>query len=124
LERKDEQEGLVRLDVHRVVLIRDVEDLYVFRFEVGPAILAQLLEKLSHIPAKPLRESLNAQYPGFYQLFLEGQSKYIGKTARPISERLREHVKKLRGRVPLDRVSCKFAVSVYHPGSLSRDEGT
>jgi hypothetical protein len=123
VERKDKLEsGLVRSDVGKVTPIRDVEDLYIFRFEVGPAILSQLLEKLACIPVKPLRESLDAPYPGFYQLFLEGQPKYIGKTARPISERLREHVKKLRGRVRLERVSCKFAF-VEDPSLVDVAEG-
>ncbi|MDP1861447.1 MAG: hypothetical protein Q8K82_22445 [Gemmatimonadaceae bacterium] len=43
-----------------------------FRFEVGPAILAQLLEKLDRIATMPLAAALNARYPGFYQIFVAG----------------------------------------------------
>jgi|JI10StandDraft_1071094.scaffolds.fasta_scaffold21535_3 hypothetical protein len=104
--------------------IRDVPDELVFRFEVGPAILAQLLEKLQLIERTPLSNALSARYPGFYQLFVDGSPKYIGKTARPIGQRLREHAKKLRHRIGIDlgHVECKFAF-VEDPSLVDVAEG-
>src|SRR5688500_1978643 len=45
--------------VGTVTPIRDVPDEYVFRFELGPAILAQLLETLGHIPETPISEAIS-----------------------------------------------------------------
>jgi hypothetical protein len=107
-----------------VVPIRDVSDDVVFRFEIGPAILAQLLEKLDRIPLMPIRDALGAKYPGFYQLFLGSEPKYIGKTSRPIGTRLREHLKKLYGRIgiSLDDVYCRYAF-VEDPSLVDVAEG-
>lgn len=104
--------------------IRDEPDELVFRFEVGPAILAQLLEKLSRIKLRPLDEALSAKYPGFYQLFLRGEPKYIGKTSRPVGVRLREHRIKLSGRRGIDMkdVTCRFAF-VEDPSLVDVAEG-
>lgn len=108
---EDKDEEAQELVGHRLQLIpHDVAHARVFRFEFGPAILAQVLEKIDPLNPVPLssvdREA--APYPGFYQLFRAGQSKYIGRTIRPIYQRLAEHVKKLRGRVPLDEMTCRF----------------
>jgi len=104
--------------------IRDEPDELVFRFEVGPAILAQLLEKLERIPTMPLMNALGARYPGFYQLFMGGHPKYIGKTARPIGQRLKEHARKLRHRtgIDLDSISCRYAF-VEDPSLVDVAEG-
>jgi hypothetical protein len=82
----------------------------VFRFEFGPAILAQVLEKISALPQVALEGVTvrSAAYPGFYQLFQNGESKYIGRTIRPVGARLREHVRKLRGRIPLAAMTCRY----------------
>ncbi|WNG19260.1 hypothetical protein [Cystobacter fuscus] len=111
--------------VYRTITpIRDVPDEQVFRFEIGPAILRQLLEKLDKIPRSPIQEALGAKYPGFYQLFLNGEAKYIGKTSRPVGARLREHVRKLRGRVgiSLENVQCRYAF-VEDPSLVDVAEG-
>lgn len=90
--------------------IRSEEDEpYVFRFEVGPAILYQLLEKLRGLPNHSMSEGLEAEHPGFYQLLLDEKPVYIGKTSRAIGARMREHVRKLRGRLSTERVTCRFA---------------
>lgn len=104
--------------------IRDVADELVFRFEVGPAILAQLLEKLDRLSTMPLHEALDAKYPGFYQIFLDGKPKYIGKTARPVGARLKEHTKKLRGRNGIDvaTITCRYAF-VEDPSLVDVAEG-
>jgi hypothetical protein len=107
-----------------VQTIRDVPDQYVFRFEVGPAILAQLLKKLETIPLSSVTNALDGKYPGFYQLFHKRQPVYIGKTARPIGDRLREHAKKLRDREGIDlaEVECRYAF-VEDPSLVDVAEG-
>jgi len=122
LEERLEEEA--RASRSAVRPIRDVPDQYVFRFEVGPAILAMLLEKLEHIPRTPLLQSLDARYPGFYQLFLRGEPKYIGKTARPVGVRLKEHVSKLYGRQGIDLadMECRYAF-VEDPSLVDVAEG-
>ena len=123
-EAEDVAESFKRPAIGAIVPIRDPEDEpYVFRFEVGPAILTQLLQKLQRLNTQPLMESLQARYPGFYQLFLDGRSVYIGKTARPIKERLEEHIWKLRGRIPYERIGCKYAY-VEDPSLVDVAEGT
>lgn len=105
--------------------IRDVPDEFVFRFELGPAILAQLLEKLRHIPLRPITTAIDeAKHPGFYHIYLDGEPKYIGKTSRAIGQRLREHVGKLRGRqgIDIDKVGCKYAF-VEDPSLIDVSEG-
>ncbi len=112
-----------RPPVGAVIPIRDPEDEpFVFRFEVGPAILIQLLEKLRGLNVLPLEASLKARYPGFYQLFLDGKPVYIGKTARPIGVRMKEHIKTMRGRISLDHIECKFAY-VEDPSLVDVAEG-
>lgn len=123
-EAEEVEEGFKRPPIGAVVPIRDAEDEpYVFRFEVGPAILTQLLEKLRQLDAIPLPAALKAKYPGFYQLLLDGKPVYIGKTARPIGDRLAEHSKKISGRIPLERITCKFAY-VEDPSLVDVAEGT
>lgn len=104
--------------------IHDVDDLQVFRFEIGPAILAQLLEKLERIERQPLAQGLSAKYPGFYQLFVSGAPKYIGKTARPVGQRLKEHARKLRDRqgIPFDEIECRY-LFVEDPSLVDVAEG-
>jgi hypothetical protein len=100
------------LEGKRLQLIpHDIDPRYVFRFEFGPAILAQVLEKISSLPITALTEVVaepNAVYPGFYQLFRKGESVYVGRTIRPIGQRLGEHSRKLRGRVPLTEMGARF----------------
>ena len=104
--------------------IRDQPDDLVFRFEVGPAILSQLLDKLDRLAAVPLSSALDAPYPGFYQLFLGNEPKYIGKTARPIGQRLREHARKLRHRkgIVQSDLRCRYAF-VEDPSLVDVAEG-
>lgn len=104
--------------------IRDADDRFIFRFEIGPAILAQLREKLERIPLVPIKEALDAKYAGFYQLFVADEPKYIGKTARPIGQRLREHVRKLRNRrgIAFETVRCRYAF-VEDPSLVDVAEG-
>lgn len=119
-----EEESEEVLNPRRVTPIRDVSDEYVFRFEVGPAILMQLQEKLTRIPEVPMEAALQAKYPGFYQLILEERPVYIGKTSRPIGTRLREHLRKLHARVGIDlqRMTCRYAY-VEDPSLVDVAEG-
>jgi hypothetical protein len=108
----DERDGAGGLEGKRLQLIpHDIDPRYVFRFEFGPAILAQVLEKISSLPITALTEVVaepNAVYPGFYQLFRKGESVYVGRTIRPVGQRLGEHSRKLRGRVPLVEMGARF----------------
>lgn len=123
IEAAEEAAVFARPSTGAVTPIRDAADEpFVFRFEVGPAILFQLLDKLRTLEIRPLADSMNAPHPGFYQLFLDGQPVYIGKTSRTVGERLGEHVKKLRGRVSLDRIGCRFAY-VEDPSLVDMAEG-
>jgi hypothetical protein len=100
-----------RIPGRRLTLIPHTEDpKRVFRFEFGPAILAQVREQLDILSIIPVDsdEAKGARYPGFYQLLSNEESKYIGRTIRPIGQRLREHIKKLRGRIPLEEIGCRF----------------
>lgn len=123
-EAEEIEQSFKRPPIGAVIPIRGSKDEpYVFRFEVGPAILTQLLQKLRQLEAVPLLAALKANYPGFYQLFLDGKPVYIGKTARPIGDRLAEHSKKISGRIPLERLTCKFAY-VEDPSLVDVAEGT
>ncbi len=117
-EIDDEQEAEEPRSRGTVQPIRDVADELVFRFEVGPAILAQLLQKLDRLATMPLPEALDAKYPGFYQIFIDGEPKYIGKTARPVGARLREHSKKLRGRKGIDFANVTYRYAFVEDPSL------
>jgi hypothetical protein len=113
----DEAEGVEGeeadgLEGRRLQLIpHEVDPRYVFRFEFGPAILAQVLEKISSLPISLLTDVAKesaAVYPGFYQLFRKSESVYVGRTIRPVGQRLGEHARKLRGRVPLTEMGARF----------------
>jgi hypothetical protein len=122
-EAAEEAARMARPAVGAVTPIRDpADEPFVFRFEVGPAILKQLLEKLETLSVQPLDDCLGARHPGFYQIFLDGKPVYIGKASRPIGERLREHKRKLRGRIPLTRIGCRFAY-VEDPSLVDMAEG-
>jgi hypothetical protein len=109
-EETDEELAEAGLVGRRLILIRDVDDRFVFRFEFGPAILAQVREKLDPLPKIPLdrvtREE--ARFPGFYQLFRNQDSVYVGRSIRPIATRVAEHRKRLRGQVELEEMSIKY----------------
>lgn len=121
-EGAEELEGPVP-QLHAIQPIRDpADEPFAFRFELGPAILQQLLSKLRSLEPQPLEDALDARHPGFYQLFLDGKPVYIGKTSRTIGERLREHARKLRGRIELGRMTCRFAY-VEDPSLVDLSEG-
>lgn len=140
-EAVEKAEAEARIAAASVSVIRDVEDRFVFRFEVGPAILAQVYAKLDRLPRLPLGavaaerskklEDAHRQFPGvseyraFYQLFFKGESKYVGKTTRGVAVRLFEHQRKLFGRVGinLDDVECKY-VFVEDPSLVDMAEGS
>lgn len=120
---RKEGEEIILPHVVTIQPIRDPQDEpFVFRFELGPAILQQLLVKLESLTPLSLAKCLRARHPGFYQLFIDGDPVYIGKTSRTVGERLREHVRKLRGRVDIDRMTCRFAY-VEDPSLVDVSEG-
>lgn len=107
---EDEDPREVGLPGRRLALIRDVSDRFVFRFEFGPAVLAQVRERLEALDVVALAavRPVNAPHAGFYQLFQGDRSVYVGRTRRTVGIRLGEHARKLRGRVPLDDMFCRY----------------
>jgi hypothetical protein len=87
---------------------------HVFQFELGPAVLHQLLVKLLEMPVEPFAKGLQAHRPGFYQMIYDGKAVYIGQTKRPVGERLGEHHGKLRYRIGIDlsKIECRYAYVV------------
>ena len=139
-EEEEEAEEVAGATATAVKVIRDVDDRFVFRFEVGPAILAQVRQKLENLKDFPVldvaKERLGGfkgkrrfpgvdKYRGFYQLLHSGVPQYIGKTARPIGVRLFEHEGKLFGRVGIDleAMTCKYTF-VEDPSLVDMAEGT
>ncbi|MBX0331389.1 GIY-YIG nuclease family protein [Oscillochloris sp. ZM17-4] len=90
-----------------------------FEFDLPGALLARLVEVLDEMISAPLDSEPLDNIPeaqGVYQLFLDGQLVYIGKTDAEagLSRRLRRHYQKIQYRAGLDpsRVSFK-AVRIY-----------
>lgn len=112
----------------------DVDSRLIFRFEFGPAILAQVLEQLEELPLMPLSEAAkSAKFPGFYQIFHNGKSRYIGRTVGRLGARLSNHIKRTRGRIPIEEMTCRYLyvedlslvglsedtlISYFHPRGL------
>lgn len=139
-EEEEEAEKVARAAATAVTVIRDVDDRFVFRFEVGPAILAQVLQKLDNLEEFPVLEVVEERlsglkrkrrfpgvekYRGFYQLLHHGKLQYFGKTARAIGVRLFEHEGKLFGRegIDLKAMMCKYTF-VEDPSLVDMAEGT
>ncbi|ACS60080.1 hypothetical protein Rleg_7070 (plasmid) [Rhizobium leguminosarum bv. trifolii WSM1325] len=90
-----------------------------FEFDLPGALLVRLIEVLDGLGAVPLNTTNLAAIPeeqGVYQLFLDDQLVYIGKTEADagLHKRLSRHARKVMHRVGLDpaRVSFK-AVRVF-----------
>lgn len=95
----------------RAIRVADKYRDLIFTFELGEAILKQLLDKFDQFPSQPLTPKVDAPYPGFYQLILGDQVVYTGKTSRAIRTRLAEHYRKLQHRIGIDLsvMKCRFA---------------
>lgn len=81
-----------------------------FKLSITKALADQLAEALDPLTPSPLTsENLNQleDRPGVYILFLDGRRVYVGKTAKELPARLRQHLRKVFGRsgLSLDRVS-------------------
>lgn len=93
-----------------------IEDL---EFDLPSALLQQLTDLFSQMPDAPLAEASVSQVPeaqGVYQLFLNGELVYVGKTDADagLSVRLQRHAKKIQSRLNLDHQQITFkAVRVY-----------
>jgi hypothetical protein len=90
-----------------------------FEFDLPGALLARLIEVLDRLDTAPLNSASLQEVPeeqGVYQLLLDGQLVYIGKTDADagLQRRLSRHARKIMHRVDLDpaRVSFK-AVRIF-----------
>lgn len=90
-----------------------------FEFDLPGALLARLLEEFERLQAAPLNaDSLQVvqEEQGVYQLFLDDELVYVGKTDADagLRKRLSRHAKKILHRANLepDRVSFK-AIRIY-----------
>jgi hypothetical protein len=88
-------------------------------FDLPRALLEQLVELFDQMSAEVLSAENVAgveEVQGVYQLFLDGQIKYIGKTDSEsgLHNRLTRHAKKIEGRPNLDTARVTFkAVHIY-----------
>ncbi|TPK63589.1 GIY-YIG nuclease family protein [Mesorhizobium sp. B2-4-19] len=90
-----------------------------FEFDLPGALLARLIEVLDGLDTAPLNSASLQEVPeeqGVYQLLLDGQLVYVGKTDAEagLQKRLFRHARKIMHRVGLDpaRVSFK-AVRIF-----------
>lgn len=90
-----------------------------FEFDLPEALLARLIDEFDSLHAAPLNKTAVEQVPdkqGVYQLFLDRELVYVGKTDAEagLNRRLRRHEEKIQHRPLLDpkRVSFK-AVQIY-----------
>lgn len=90
-----------------------------FEFDLPEALLAHLIRILDGMESAPLAPGSLAEIPdaqGVYQLFLDNELVYIGKTDAEagLRERLERHGLKIQHRVGLDPAQMTFkAVRVY-----------
>ncbi len=90
-----------------------------FEFDLPDALRSRLVAALDELPAAPLETASLAAMPdaqGVYQLFLDDQLVYIGKTDAEagLRSRLGRHRRKIQHRAALDPARITFkAVRVY-----------
>lgn len=90
-----------------------------FEFDLPEALLAKLVEVLDGMDSAPLLVERIAEIPeaqGVYQLFLDDELVYIGKTDAEagLGKRLRRHGSKIQHRTGLDPARVTFkAVRIY-----------
>lgn len=90
-----------------------------FEFDLPDALLAHLIKVLDKLDPAPLRLDAVASVPeaqGVYQLFLDGELVYIGKTDAEagLRNRLNRHASKIQQRLNLDPARVGFrAVRIF-----------
>ncbi|MBZ9672419.1 GIY-YIG nuclease family protein [Mesorhizobium sp. B2-1-8] len=90
-----------------------------FEFDLPGALLARLIEVLDRLDAAPLNSASLQAVPeeqGVYQLLLDGQLVYVGKTDAEagLQKRLSRHARKIVHRVGLDPARVSFrAVRIF-----------
>ncbi|WP_040069092.1 GIY-YIG nuclease family protein [Pseudomonas batumici] len=88
-------------------------------FDLPSALLTQLVNLFEEMTSGPLTEEMVSNTPeaqGVYQLFLNGDLVYVGKTDADagLRRRLSRHAKKIRSRLNLSQEQISFkAVRVY-----------
>jgi hypothetical protein len=104
-----------------------------FRFSLPRAVTEQLVERLEQLASSPLTDaaladlarfqSENATAQGVYVIYQSGAAAYAGK-ADGLTERLAEHLWKLRGRQGIDLATIGFkALLLDENWSTSANEG-
>ncbi|MBZ9746672.1 GIY-YIG nuclease family protein [Mesorhizobium sp. CO1-1-7] len=90
-----------------------------FEFDLPGALLARLIDVLDRLDTAPLNTASLQAVPeeqGVYQLLLDGQLVYVGKTDAEagLQKRLSRHARKIMHRVDLDPVRVSFkAVRIF-----------
>lgn len=90
-----------------------------FEFDLPEALLNSLVDIFAEMPSAPLKHNVVQEIPdaqGVYQLFLDGNLTYIGKTDAEagLRKRLMRHASKIQQRVGLDPSRVTFrAVRVF-----------
>ncbi len=82
-----------------------------FKLSITQALADQLAERLRPLRPAPLNEdSLEhvESRPGVYELLLASQRVYVGKASRSLPARLRNHARKLSGRIGLSLANVSF----------------
>ncbi|MEU8270466.1 GIY-YIG nuclease family protein [Sphaerisporangium sp. NPDC049002] len=81
-----------------------------FKLSITKALADQLAETLDPLTPAPLSLEILAEVenrPGVYMLFLDGRRVYVGKTAKALPVRLKQHHRKISGRsgISVDHMS-------------------
>lgn len=88
-----------------------------FDFDLGQAVIEQLLAHFNSLAIGPLKTNVLRQMrdePGVYQLFLERELVYVGKADRNVRKRLKDHLWKLSGRLNLNPDDLGFKALYIH----------
>ncbi|MEU9831685.1 GIY-YIG nuclease family protein [Streptosporangium sp. NPDC048047] len=86
-----------------------------FKLSITKALADQLAETLDPLTPSPLSPEILAKVegrPGVYMLFLDGRRVYVGKTAKTLPARLKQHWRKISGRTGISVDHMSF-VCVY-----------
>ena len=88
-----------------------------FDFDLGRAVLEQLIEKFEGLSIGPMAApSINSIFPeqGVYQLFMRAKLVYAGKTSKTLPSRLLRHHRLLSGRKNITLSDMGFKAVVIH----------
>ncbi len=82
-----------------------------FKLSITRALADQLADALNELEHAPLTtenvEALEAR-PGVYELYLRGELVYVGKASQKLTDRLRQHRRKISGRERIELSEVSF----------------